>query len=390
MIKFTPILSAAFAALFYFGLVDNARGPTYPDFLRAFEISPSAGSLIYALSSFAGLVVIMATKYWLPYVHLRKSFIISSLLLSSSSFMLYFAHLIDNFLLALLSSIVLGVGVGFCSVSMNLAVESQSPVHLRRQTFAALHTTYGVSSLLSPLLYSFLISLGLKVWSQYYLILGFIALFLLFLPGKKDDVYIKSDEEKNEGEVNNKKIPLPLLLVISLCVGTYVASEIVVSSRLVFFLEEVHQFKKIMANNALSLFFFFLTAGRLSLAVYSWKISSQKLMLGSLILTIILSLLGLYKYPYAFSFTGLTMSIFFPSIMDWLGQTFPKDITRVTSFALTGISAHLVLMHLGFGKLVTELGLEKAMFLTIGLSICSLVMLFILLAWNQFHQKEIL
>lgn len=388
MIKFTPLLSAAFASLFYFGLVDNARGPTYPDFLKAFDIAPSSGSLIYALSSFAGLIVIMATKYWLPYIHLRKSFVISSLLLSLSSFMLYFAHKIDNFSLALLSSIILGVGVGFCSVSMNLAVDSQSPVQLRRQTFAALHTTYGVSSLLSPLLYSFLISIGLKVWSHYYLVLGIISIFIMFLPAKNENVYIRN-EDHNEDDLKEKEvIPLPLLLVVSLCVGTYVASEIVVSSRLVFFLERVHQFNKIMANNALSLFFFFLMIGRLSLAVYSWKISSQKLMLGSLLLTIILSFIGLNFYPYAFSFTGLTMSVFFPSIMDWLGQIFPKDFTRVSSFALTGISAHLVLMHLGFGKLVTELGLEKAMFLIIGLSLFSLVMLLILLTWNKIRSKD--
>ena len=218
------------------------------------------------------------------------------------------------------------------------------------------------------------------------LLILIVMLACYFIVKMNAAIRIKKEKEG----VDEPRIPFGLLLVISLCVGTYVASEIAVSSRLVYFLEEVHQFDKIMANNALSLFFFFLTAGRLSLAIYSWKISSQTLMLGSLIFTIILSFLGLYNFPYAFSFTGLTMSIFFPSIMDWLGQVFPKDFTKVTSFALTGISAHLVLMHLGFGKLVTELGLEKAMFLTIGLSIISLVMLLILIIWSQFRSKEVL
>lgn len=376
-----PLLMLAFATLFYFGLTDNARGPVYPNILSQFNLTSFAGSAFFALSSLSGLIITILAKYWLKYIDLKESFFYASLILALSSLCLALASEFNHVPLLYLSSVLIGIGMGFCSMSMNLVVEEEVAPAKRRQAFAGLHTTYGIASLLSPLFYASIISFD-KPWNFYFYLLAIAGLVpVILIKFKKADVlYAKFHDHTQELEFN---LPIPFLLTLSLSVGTYVASEIAVSSRLVYYLQTIHNYSEAQASNGLALFFLLLTGGRLSLALFSWKIASIKLMFISLMSTCLLGIIGVTYYPLALAFTGLSMSIFFPSLMDWLGSQFPKRFTQVTSFALTGVGAHLVFMHLGFGSLVDYLGLKTAMTLPIYLTVFSFLMLCLFKSWNQ-------
>ena len=43
-------------SLFALGLVDNARGPVFPDILKEFSLTDTVGSLFFLVASFASLV----------------------------------------------------------------------------------------------------------------------------------------------------------------------------------------------------------------------------------------------------------------------------------------------------------------------------------------------
>ena len=378
MSKPTPLLLTAFICLFYFGLVDNTRGPTYPKMLDAFNFTNDQGSYLYAIASFLGLIVTLTTSKWLPFIHLKKSFYISNILIAVSCFILVLSKSMSSPMLAFFSSAILGTGMGFCSISMNLAVETESKPGKQRQTFAALHTTYGIAAFSAPLLYSLYVKANISNWSVFFLFLGVLGFLSLLLFKKQEPVFI---EPKTSPE--DSTTTLFILLALALCVGTYVASEIVVSSRLVLFLEKFHSYTQEQSSMALSLFFFLLMLGRMSLAFRSWPISSLTLMLTSLFLTTSFCLLGLYAWPLAFALTGLSMSIFFPSLMDWLISLFPKEFPQVSSFAISGIGFHLILMHLGFGRLAAKLGLWQAMTLPLILTFFSFIMLMVLIIWSR-------
>lgn len=390
MSRISPLIVLAFCCLFYFALVDNARGPVYPEILKDFNIAPNLGGYFFAIASFSGLIVTLLAGYWLKYIHLKQSFIIASLFLGSSAGALGLANMLNSKLLLFSSSVLIGAGMGFCSMSMNLAIEYEVPIQLRRRAFAALHTTYGIASLISPLLFSGFLFFK-QGWSFYFYflaVLGLIMPLTTWWQQKAPAVYVKQSGQPTKRK--SQRLPLYLLLILSLCVGTYVAAEIAISSRLVYYLQSVHSYPLEQASNSLSLFFLLLMGGRLALASYSWQISSLTLMIVSLLATMSFTLIGNTFYPYAMALTGLSMSIFFPSMMDWLGEKFSNDFTQVTSFALTGIGAHLTLMHIGFGKVVSILGLVKAMYIPFCLILISLVTLLLFKLMHESYERKII
>ena len=130
------------------------------------------------------------------------------------------------------------------------------------------------------------------------------------------------------------------------------------------------------ANLYLSSFFILLMIGRLMLGFINIPMRSQSLLVLSLLLTSAFCFFG-KDYPIFLSLSGLTMSVFFPSFMDWIAEAFPNNFQRVMRFAMAGIGAHLVLMHLSFGRIADSLGIEKAMNLPFILSFISLLLLLI-------------
>ena len=56
----------SFAAIFSMGLIDNARGPLYPEILNWFKIQTGQGSLFFSLASLGGLLICWSTNLWLP------------------------------------------------------------------------------------------------------------------------------------------------------------------------------------------------------------------------------------------------------------------------------------------------------------------------------------
>lgn len=367
------LLQAAFVGLFYFGMLDNGRGPAYPSIMRDLKLSNWEGSFLFALTSIMSFTMTVLSSHWLKKVKLMQGMKISWIFLSIAALCLGLSGVLNSPPLLFAASFIQGTGMGITGMNMNLMIEAGTPVTHRRRVYGALHATYGIASFLAPLFFSGLKIIGLQ-WQSFFLILAFIGPVLFFLPySKGEDMFSKVTASEN-----NIPIPFPYLCTLALCVGMYVASEIVVSSRLVLFLEVTHNMTNTEASSYLSAFFILLMGGRLLLGIFNIPIKGHFLLLGSLILTGLFSLLG-REVPLFFSLTGLSMSIFFPSFMDWIAETFPNEFQRVTRFAMSGIGIHLVIMHLGFGKLADTLGVDKAMMLPLLLTIVSFSFLMIAL-----------
>lgn len=365
-----PLLFVAYSSLFFFGLTDNARGPSYPEILRFFDLSNTQGSFLFASSSFVGFVLSFSSAHWLKKLHLHLALKVGLVQIAISSLLIGLSAQFSSPTALVIASLLQGSGMGMCGVSMNLMVEKASPAHIRRKAFGGLHATYGIASLIAPLLYTQAISLGFS-WMHFFYFLAGLGPIIIFLPsGKKEVIY-----STNSVSADEVKIPRILLVTLGLCVGMYVASEIVISSRLVLFLEQGLGYSNAKASSFLSLFFLLLMSGRLIVGLVHFKISGPTILYSSLLSTIVFCLIGLGGYPIFLALTGLSMSVFFPAFMDWLADSFPNEFQRVTSTVLSGIGLHLVVMHLGFGKIAQGLGVTKAMSLAPLLAFISLFML---------------
>ena len=63
------MISTAYMSLFAMGLLDNTRGPSYPNIINTFKITMAEGSWIFTIASIAGLFVNLSAKWWLGYIN---------------------------------------------------------------------------------------------------------------------------------------------------------------------------------------------------------------------------------------------------------------------------------------------------------------------------------
>lgn len=350
----------AYITLFSLSLIDNSRGPAYPEILEDFYINAASGAWLFAWASFAALIANLSAKWWLPKIGIVKATFFALLSMGLGSFL--FGYSINYGMVMLeLSSFVMGFGMGMANISMNLLVAKATPETQRRQFFAGLHSIYGIGSLTAPLLLSTFMTFELT-WSQYFQWLTLLpALTLLLVLLKKKKFQLTDNVEALPKLSLTAPVNLATRLAYGLLFGCYVASEIVVSSRLVVYLTHGHQFSGEQARLALSLFFLGLLGGRLVFTILPIKGSSQRWLITSCLTTISVYALTRWVSAYYVVLTGLTMSYFYPVAMDWLSKKFPKGLEWMTASVLTFISILLVFMHLGFGYVTDVLSIEAAM-----------------------------
>lgn len=376
-----PLLVAAFVGLFFFGTLDNGRGPAYPEIMHQLTLSNRQGSLLFALTSFIGFLMTIFSTTWLKWFDLLKGMRYSWLILSLASFLFGLSGFLKSPILLFVAALIQGLGMGITSMNMNLMIEVGAPVSHRRRAYGALHATYGIASFFAPLFFTGVKMMGLS-WEYFFMILALLGPVLFLSLPSEGEAFAKIPPKNLD-----LKLPLPFLLVMSMTVGTYVASEIVISSRLVLFLEEGHGLTNAQAGLYLSAFFILLMSGRLLMGLVNIPLSGPILLTGSLLLSGLFCWLGMQGQFIFFSLTGLSMSIFFPSFMDWVAESFPNEFQKVIKFVMSGIGLHLVAMHLGFGQLADLLGVVKAMGLSLFLTATSLILLITSILWNRILQK---
>tara|TARA_R110000868_G_scaffold117600_15_gene312510 strand:- start:16920 stop:18077 length:1158 start_codon:yes stop_codon:yes gene_type:complete len=355
----------AFVLLAYFTLlcqsiIDNARGPVYPDILDFFNISSTRGAWVFALASLAGLASNITARWWLPRFEAFTSTIVSLGLMSIGS--LIFSQSSQLGVWALdVASIIMGLGMGGANVSMNLLIARGTPLTHRRQFYSGLHSVYGLGSLSTPLLLNFYIGFG-GSWHRFFLLLSILPFIIL------TTAIIRKNNFEHESTSPNRirlKLTAPVALPIRLSYGFvfafYVASEIVLSTRLVLYLTTLHSIDVSSARMALSFFFLSLLAGRLLFTVVPLKGASQRWLLVSCASTLVIYSLSQIISPLFLSLCGLSMSFFFPVAMDWLSKKFPQGLEWMTASVQTTVSLILVIMHIGFGYITDYFGINLAM-----------------------------
>ena len=368
------LLLLAYSSLFIMGLIDNSRGPTYPDLLVTFNFTTSKGSLIFTIASAAGLFINLTSRYWLKWIGAAGGVIYSLAAMFSGSLFIGLSPSLPYAELTLFSfSFILGLGLSACGISMNILVAQGAPERIRRQVFAGLHSTYGIASFLAPL-FIYLSTLNSLSWNQYFMFLSLVPLFALFAllpctPKKNSTQNVELDMQPPFSLI--KRLPYAILF------GSYVGSEIIVSSRLVLFSQQARQISEQQSGLMLSLFFFCLTFGRLFFAFFPVKrFSSERLLMISLLGSMGLFLGGFYISLWLLPLTGLAMSFFFPVGINWLNEQFPKHANFMTATAMTSIGFALIIVHFLFGKIAQSFSLEYAIWLV---PICSLISLVTLL-----------
>lgn len=356
-------LFLAYGGLFLIGIIENARGPVYPDLLKIFAISSVQGSWIFSVSSFTSFMMAISVGWWLAKFQDVGATRISLGLGAVAAILMGWSSLFaSGFIAFLTANLLLGFSIGILTITINLLVVRNSPVHAQRRLLSALHSMYGLASLLAPAIIAFLYNKNIA-WNFYFIFFGSLCIILVLttLPTKGQDVGVR---------VGQSKTPIKLTILLGAALSFYVAAEVLISSRLVYYLVEHLGQSKVSAGNQLSLFFFLILIGRLASGFISDKISANNLLIFSLCCSIIMVSLGLLYDAIFLAWSGLTMSYFFPMMMNFITSKFPLYAENLLAKVMMFVGGMLTFLHLVFGQVTAHFGLQWAM----GLVFCFLVL----------------
>ena len=375
-------IAFSYLGLICLGFIDNARGPVYPQILHYFQITKAEGSLIFSVASLASFMIAIPAKKWVKSIGIINATKLALLLdaIACTGYS-YCPPTREGYNLLILFSLLFGLGVGLKSISLNLIINVAYIGPHKRKVFSGLHSMYGISSLLAPQIVNLLYLQGYS-WNIVFRFMAIFPLitFLYFIKLKPKAV--KLPEAHEDGN-----LPLSLIAAMGILLSFYVASEIIVSSRLVLFLQEVHGYSESLSSIYLSLFFGGLLAGRLFFSFKEVSLSSLSLLKISALTTICLVLLGTQYHPVFLSLCGLSMSFFFPCAMSFISEHFSQmaDLLMARSMQIVGFS--LVSFHYIFGLISTYSTVESAMLLPVLLlGISSAIMFFdrrLVEAWGR-------
>jgi len=341
----------AYLGLFAYGLIDNSRGPIYPQLLIDYNLSPFLGSHFFSICSLAGLLVTIASKTWLSF-GLEKSL---RFFLFSQAIGCFGMGYSKSYTMVLASAFLYGLGVGGVSIACNLMISYGVSDNLRRKAYSGFHAMYGIASLLAP----FLLSITLKSghdWKNYLEIIAVIPLLIMFFSFNVTSLAPKIVRDKN-----HVKLDFKVVAQICLIFSFYVAGEISISSRLVYYMRFLN-FTQENASLYLMFFFICLLGGRLTFSLFNFKMESYHLLLISSISSLVFYCMGLMIHPIFLSLCGLTMSIFFPCAMDRLCDKFKGYTESILPIIVSSIAIFNTLMHWGIGILSNTFSIRYALF----------------------------
>lgn len=372
------LILLAYLALFALSFLDNGRSPTYHSILNDLKIGPAKGSYIFTVASLISLVVNATASRWLPVVGPVKATKFALVLLILSGISMYATGYFTSYTLLIVSSCLMGLGLALCTICMNILVTKGATLNLRKRLFSGLHAIYGMSSFAAPFLLALILKLG-GDWKVYFLVAATIPLIVLIGTSKTKAVS-KSTDDENSFE---KGVSFKNRVLFGLLFGCYVGSELILSSRIPYYLQTFLDFSNEKSGTFLSLFFLSLTAGRLLFSFKSFKFKSHNLMIFSYVSTLIIFFLGRFVNPLFLSLAGLSMSYAFPVSLDFLVHVFGKKSDYMITSVMTWIGVILAVVHFAFGLINEHFGAENAIFLSPVLTIVSLVTLVIFVRNNR-------
>ena len=362
--EWVPVVLAAWMSLFALGLVDNARGPIFPELISQFGLSDTRASLFFLASSGAGSLHNLIMHRFLSHAAPGRLVVGYTLLMGLGALGISLA---PTYELALLGGAFLGMGFGGLGVAQNSAVQAV-PKRIRSQAQGMLHGMYGFSSLLAPLA----MASGGVQWRGTYMLLAAIPLvvsFGLLFRWSRLGHYHPDDDEADivvAAESTSRSGWLFALLV-----GCLVVAEISVSSRLVLLARREWDLGFEEASAWLAWYFVAMTIARFGLGFFKLPGATGRVLLAVVGLALPVGAVGLFGLPgiaegasqrlTALCLFGFLIALGYPLAMVRVRELYGRGAQKVTTLCILVQSISGVSMNLALGWIADEVSLLRAL-----------------------------
>ncbi len=357
-VRLNLYLVISYCSLFLLGLLDNIRGPLFPEMIQEFGLSHGHGSWFFALASFFGMVGGFVSHYAMKWVPVYLMFVVSFVCLGTGSLLISQA---SQFEVVLSGAFFFGWAFGFLAVVQNLWVSQSTLPQHRSRYLTFLHTMYGLASFVAPYL-----ALVGSNWRTPFFVVMFLSyafalsVFFFKLPNITNRT-ISSDDGSNDPTAPPDQNGGHSMWYMGILFAGYIAIELLVGSRMPTLLREAFEMSKSSASEYLSTFFLGLLGGRLLYLFY--PIHNFYFVPISFFLSAASMLGGLYIHPWLLPLTGLFFGPIYPLLMSKTAELFPHHTGHAMSICI-GMSSFLVVcMHLGVGILSDTIGIKSTFLL---------------------------
>jgi fucose permease len=348
------LVLAAFGSLFVIGMLDNARGPLFPEVLAGLALTDAEGAWLFASASAAGGVGSWAARFVLARVRASRALWLGLVLGAVGVGLLGRSRSLGELVLG---STLFGLSFGSLSLVQGALVQRGAPPALQRQAFAGLHAMYGAASLLAPLLVTFAARSGVD-WRGAFGLFACAPLLVLALTLPLRD----PPPAPVDPAAPDAPAPGPRALAVSLMTGLYVAAELALSTRLVLHLRRL-EWPPEAASLALAAFFACLLVGRALLGLVRVPASHRQLLAASAGGSLLLIAGGLSVHPALLCAAGFTLAPFFPVASALVADEFPGAFDRVMSTLMATVCVVVMVAHQAVGALSDAVGLHAALWL---------------------------
>lgn len=342
------VIALAYVSLLTLGLLDNIRGPFFPEILEDLQLSGTEGGAFFAVVSFLAFF-----GSWLCHRLVRGRNPIVIMAVVSFFFALGYMGISfsPDFLAMLFFCAIFGWAYGTLNVLQNVIVCDAASEDTRRRWLNGLQGMYGLAALLAPLAASSLRSAGLG-WRTVFLMLSFLPLLVVVLAWiyrSKSRAQVAAGDEVSAKMLSAERWTCAGYAAL---LSLYLWGELSISTRLVLWLRTQQNFSPEAADAQLAIFFLTLLGGRFALAfipligVSNWSILAVSAFCSS-----VLYLLGIIVSPYFVAFCGLTLAPFFPVIMDQAAIAFREKSAKAIGAIIAAGNLSIMCMHVTIGAL---------------------------------------
>lgn len=361
----------AFLTLLILSVIDNSRGPLYPLIKTDLGLLNSQAAMIFALASLGQFIVNIASKLWLK-LSFKKTICSFQVMMMVGCWLLGSSKNTGPLFLYA-GALIFGMGSGGLGSQANMLIILGTSTDRRRQFLSGLHAMYGTASFLAPFLVRGVFSAGGN-WGQHFFLLSIFPFVAILIA----TINLKS-EVPPSSEQTESGLSFWMKNLIGFVFASYVAGEVLISSRMVMYLMEAWNFSWEQASLNLSYFFMSLLIGRASFALIKFPGKSFSWLLVSLVGTILIAFFSIKVNPNCFFLCGFSLSIFFPCGIDWMTHNHgEKAAGFLTTYVSMWIGLGLVSMHFLNGIVADSVGVQQAMLMAPILLCLSLLTILVL------------